>query len=78
MVIGQTMDENDLIIEDYIKEWAKSDAGKFVTKYSVTKPDWYHNCMYEFMSVQVYVTAEMEAKKLSEFYLKWGKSNGNN
>lgn len=56
--------------------WEKSEAGQFIMEFAEAAPIWHqtHNVMtmgYEFA-----VVAEIEEKKLSEYYLRFGKING--
>ena len=59
-------------LNDIFVKWRDSDAGQFIIKNSVTGIS-----IYEQHDVMLYknsyvVCAELEAKKLAEFYLKWG------
>lgn len=67
----------DVMVEEFFEKWTHSDAGKFVISNSCSKPEWHHTCMYNVVMVRFCITAELESKKLLEFYLKWGKPNGN-
>jgi hypothetical protein len=53
-------------------DWGESDPGKFVMKYSVSTPAWYRHLSFESLVYQYVIIAELDSKKLSEFYLRWG------
>ena len=58
--------------------WRNTQQGTFIFEHSITNPEIvkYHDPVTYL--VQVAVIAELEEKKLSEFYLKWGNLYGNN
>jgi hypothetical protein len=56
-----------------IWDWQQTDAGKFVMKYAKETPVFHKNLNHGSYGYEYAVTAELEAKKLSEFYLRWGK-----
>ena len=60
-----------------IYEWQQSDAGKFVMENSVSIPSYHQHIDHMNYGYQYAITAELEKKKLSEFYLRWGKPDGN-
>jgi len=68
----------NVLAEEFFEKWSQSDSGKFVIANSCSKPEWHHTCMYNVVLVRFCITAELESKKLSEFYLRWGKPSGNN
>jgi hypothetical protein len=41
-------------------------------KHAVDKPEWHRHTDYVTYGYKYAVTAELEAKKLSEFLLRWG------
>lgn len=55
--------------------WQVSEAGKFVTKHAVTKPEWHAIRDHLTLGYQYAIIAELEKKKLSEFYLRFEKIN---
>jgi hypothetical protein len=67
-----------IIVNDVFLKWTGSDAGKFIKQHAVTNI----KCskMYDYMHDKniCVILAELEAKKLTEFYLRWGNPNGNN
>lgn len=54
-------------------EWERSDAGKFVKDNCVGKIMWHQCHDINTMGYKFAVVAELEEKKLSEFYLRFGK-----
>jgi hypothetical protein len=57
-----------------IIDWQKSDAGKFIMEHAVETPSYHQQLDYRTYGYRYAIVAELEAKKLSEFYLKWGKN----
>jgi hypothetical protein len=71
------VEDPDLYAAHPLWEWQESEPGKFVMEHAVESPVW-HRCMDPYNYGHQYaVVAELEKKKLSEFYLRWGKVNGN-
>jgi hypothetical protein len=54
-------------------EWQNSEAGKFVMEHAEDKPEWHRHMDPMFMGYRYIVIAELEKKKLSEFYLRFDK-----
>lgn len=54
-------------------QWEQSEAGQFVMKNAEDKPTWQKYMDPMFMGYRFIIVAELEKKKLSEFYLRWGK-----
>lgn len=55
-----------------IRDWFQSDQGKFVTKHAIEEPKIVSLVSPIHYDTNYYVTAELEEKRLSEFYLRWG------
>lgn len=68
-------DDPDLYAAQPLWEWENSEAGQYVMKNAVDKPEWRRNPSYLTMGLEYAIIAELEKKKLSEFYLKFGKVN---
>ena len=67
------VEDPDLYAAQPIHEWEQSDQGQFIMEHAVDKPEW-HRHLDQFSYGHEYViVAELEKKKLSEFYLRWGK-----
>lgn len=71
------VEDPDLYAAQPLWEWQESEPGKFVMEHAIEKPIWkrHHNSMT--FGLEYIIVAELESKKLSEFYLKWGKSGNN-
>jgi hypothetical protein len=67
------VDDPEIYAAEPIMQWEKSDAGKFVMEHAVEVPVWRHQIDHQTYGYQYVIVAELEAKKLSEFYLRWGK-----
>ena len=71
------VEDPDLFAAEPLYKWEQSDQGKFVTENAIDKPIWYrHESPYNW-GHQYTVVAELEKKKLAEFYLRWGKDGSN-
>ena len=72
------VEDPDLYAAEPLWNWQESEAGQFVMKNAEDKPEWHRFMDYDSLHGYSYVvTAELEKKKISEFYLRWGK-DGNN
>ena len=71
------VDEPDIYAAGPLFDWERSEAGQFVMKYAVDTPKWHKHMDPMFMGYRFLITAELESKKLSEYYLRFGK-DGNN
>jgi hypothetical protein len=68
------VDDPDLYAAQPLYEWEQSEAGQFVMKNAEDKPEWHRFMDYDSLHGYSYVvTAELEKKKLAEFYLRWGQ-----
>jgi hypothetical protein len=66
------VEDPDLYAAGPLFDWERSEAGQFVMKYAVDKPEWRRHMDPMFMGYRYIIMAELESKKLSEFYLRWG------
>jgi len=71
------VEDPDLMVAEPIYKWQQSDAGKFVMDNAVIVPKWERYLNDQYIGWTYAIIAELEAKKLAEYYLKWG-NNGNN
>jgi hypothetical protein len=71
------VEDPDLYAAQPIHEWEQSDQGKFVMEHAVDTPEWHRRNDQFGYGHEYAIVAELEAKKLSEFYLKWGKNGSN-
>jgi hypothetical protein len=69
------VEDPDLYAAQPIWEWQQSEAGQFVMAHAVDKPEWHKHMDPVWMGYRFLIIAELEAKKLSEFYLRWGNPN---
>ena len=60
----------DVVVEDLVK-WRNSEAGQFVTKHSINPITLEKIQNPESCTDVWYIIAELEKKKLSEYYLIW-------
>jgi hypothetical protein len=67
------VDDPDIYAAGPIFDWERSEAGQFVMKHAVDKPEWRRHMDSMFMGYRYIITAELEKKKLAEFYLRWGQ-----
>lgn len=70
-------EDPDLYAAEPMYKWEKSDQGQFVMKYAIDKPQWHRHIDHNTYGYQYAIVAELEKKKLAEYYLKWGNPNGN-
>lgn len=71
------VEDPDLYAAQPLWEWQESEQGKFVMEHAIEPPVWHRHNNVMTYNLEYIIVAELESKKLSEFYLKWGK-NGNN
>jgi hypothetical protein len=70
------VEDPDLYVAQPLWEWQESEQGKFVMENSLSQPEWHrYNSMFDFGWTYA-VMAELDSKKLAEFYLRWGNPNG--
>jgi hypothetical protein len=67
------VEDPDLWAGQSLYDWQISEPGKFVMENSIDKPIWNRQLNYDTYGHRYIITAELETKKLSEFYLRWGK-----
>ena len=67
------VDDPEIYAAEPIMRWEKSEAGKFVMEHAVEIPEWRQQIDHQSYGYQYAIIAELESKKLSEFYLRWGK-----
>ena len=68
------VDDPDIYAAQPIHEWEKSDEGKFVMENAVDTPEWHRQLDPMSYGHQYAIVAELEKKKLSEFYLRFKKT----
>lgn len=66
------VEDPDLYAAEPIWNWQESEPGKFIMEHAIDKPEWHRQLDPQTYGHQYAIVAELEAKKLSEFYLRWG------
>lgn len=69
------VEDPDLMVADPIWKWQQTEAGKFVMANAVEQPMWQRHQDAMFYGWTYVIIAELEKKKLSEYYLRFGKIN---
>ena len=72
------VEDPDLYAAQPMWDWQESEQGKFIMEHAVDKPEWHRRLDAQSYGPEYVIVAEIEHKKLSEFYLKWGNPNGSN
>ena len=67
------VEDPEIYAAEPIWKWQQSDEGKFIMENAVEKPVWQRHLDPSQYSYRYAIVAEIEKKKLSEFYLRWGK-----
>ena len=67
------VEDPDLYAAQPLWEWQESEQGKFVMEHAVETPIWHRQADLQNYGHQYIIVAELEKKKLSEFYLKFDK-----
>jgi hypothetical protein len=71
------VEDPEIYAAEPIWQWQQTDAGKFVMEHAIDTPSYHQSLDYHTYGYRYAVVAELEAKKLSEFYLRWGKDGSN-
>jgi hypothetical protein len=66
-------EDPDLMVAEPIWKWQQTPAGKFVMENAVIVPKWQRYQNLETWGHTYVIIAELEAKKLTEYYLRWGQ-----
>ena len=66
------VEDPDLYAAQPLYEWENSEQGQFVMKHAVDTPEWHRKVDQFSYGYEYAIVAELEMKKLSEFYLRWG------
>lgn len=70
-------EDPDILAADPLLKWQNSDKGQWIMQHALEKPSWHRQLDSQNWGYQYYIMALLDKKKLSEFYLRWGK-DGNN
>ena len=66
-------DDPEIYAAEPILRWQNSEEGQFVLKNAISIPEYHQHLNHTSFNYEFSITAELEKKKLSEFYLRWGK-----
>ena len=66
------VEDPDLYAAQPLYEWQESEQGKFVMEHALGTPIWHRQADPVNWGHQYIIVAELEMKKLSEFYLRFG------
>jgi hypothetical protein len=66
------VEDPDLYAAQPMWDWEKSEQGQFVMKNAVDTPEWHRHIDHTTYGHRYAIVAELESKKLAEFYLRWG------
>jgi hypothetical protein len=67
-------EDPDLYAAEPMLEWERQPAGKFVMENAIKTPEWHRQLDHTTYGYQYIIVAELEKKKLSEYYLKFDKT----
>lgn len=67
------VDDPEIYAAQPLWEWQNSAAGKFVMEHAVNTPEYHRHLDQLLYGYQYVIIAELEKKKLSEFYLRFRK-----
>lgn len=72
------IDDPDIHAAEPLLQWQQSEQGQFIMANAEDIPIWHKRMNVALYGYDYAIVAELESKKLSEFYLRWGNPNGNN
>lgn len=68
------VDDPDIYAAQPIYEWQQSEAGKYIMQNALSQPTILNQLSHNTLHMDYAIVAELEKKKLSEFYLRFGQS----
>lgn len=68
------VDDPEIYAAQPIWEWQQTDAGKFVMENAIDPPIYHQQLDYSSFGYRYAITAELEKKKLTEYYLRFDKT----
>ena len=68
-------EDPDLYAAEPILEWERQPSGKFIMENSIEQPVWHRHLDHLTYGYQYTITAELEKKKLAEYYLRFDKAS---
>ena len=66
------VEDPDLMVAQPIWDWQQTPQGKFIMDHAVETPSWERMTDVHYMGWTYFVVAELEKKRLTEYYLKFG------
>lgn len=69
------VEDPELYAAGPIWDWQQTEAGKFVLEHAAEQPVFHSQIDHQSYGYKFAITAILEEKKLSEYYLKFGKTN---
>jgi hypothetical protein len=67
------VEDPDLYAAEPLLKWEKSEQGKFIMENAIDTPEWRRHIDHMSFGHKYAIVAELEKKKLAEYYLRWGK-----
>jgi len=67
------VEDPEIYAAEPLHKWQESEQGQFIMEHAVNKPEWQRHIDYTSFGHKYAIVAELEKKKLSEYYLRWGK-----
>lgn len=67
------VEDPNLYAAEPIWQWQQTEAGKYVMEHAVEQPVFHSQVDYQSYGYKYAITAILEEKKLTEYYLKFGK-----
>jgi len=67
------VEDPDLYAAEPLLKWEKSEQGKFIMENAIDTPEWRRHIDHTSFGHKYAIVAELEKKKLAEYYLRWGK-----
>lgn len=69
------VEDPELYAAEPIWKWQQTDAGKWIMENAEEQPVFHSQIDYQHYGYKYAITAILEEKKLTEYYLKFGKPN---
>lgn len=66
------VEDPEIYAAEPLWNWQQSDAGKFIMQHAVEQPEYHKHMDPSIYGWCFAITAELEKKKLTEYYLKFG------
>lgn len=69
------VDDPEIYAAEPLWEWQQSEQGQFVMTHAIDAPVFHKNLNQSSFEYEYAIVAELEKKKLTEYYLKFGPIN---